>query len=136
MKVEISGTRQPTLQKIAERQGLTFVEGAGIYSETGDLLLQLHPDLSGIANTLTAYAIPEVVEWEPVHSKDDADGLYTWATVFTNPPGAIYPFLHYFTVLDPRKDAAQTDIDRWDEVPDLRELVASWRAQAEEKQDG
>lgn len=132
----MSDTKQPTLQEIAERQGLTFVEGAGIYSETGDLLLQLHPDPKDLHNPKSAYAIPEVVEWESVHSAEDADGLYTWATVFTNPPGAPYPYLHYFTVLDPRKDAAQTEIHCWDEVPDLRELVASWRAQAEEKQDG
>lgn len=107
--------KPPSLRDIAEAQGLTYVEGLGIYSETGEALLQRYPDPEGLIDGC-AYAIPEVVE-----------SSFTWATVFTNPPD-----LYYFNGLDPDEDTDNIYVTCWGDVPDLRELVADWRAQARE----
>ena len=114
--------KPPTLQEIAEAQGLTFVEGVGIYSETGDLLLQLHPDPEGLIDGL-GYAIPEVVGWGYTSSKEDDDGSFTWATVYTYAPD-MWPYVHYFIGLDPKEDTDSRNVTCWGDVPDLRELVA------------
>ena len=123
-----SKPEQPSLQEIAEAQGLTYVEGLGVYSETGDLMLQLHPDPDGLHDGC-AYAIPEVVEWGYTTSKEDDNRFLTWATVFTNAPGSS-PYVHYFLGLDPKEDTYNQDVICRDNVPDLRTLVADWRAQA------